>query len=783
MTTLSTLRGRSFSAMIFSFIFIITLIFLAPVPGSAQVWSKAYDFGSSSSSENALGVCADASGNFYFAGRFCKTVDFDPGAGTNNLSTEAGASTATQNTFLTKYNSAGNYVWAVQVGKSQSNVNVAFNGIATDGTYIYVTGIINDTATFETTTLNTNNADVYVAKYRCSDGGLVWVKKLGGTNADNAAALCIDGAGGVYVSGNYATSTTMGSTTITVTGGGSAADLFWVKLNASDGSVAWLVGGGGTGTDGSGGIGAMAYSKETDRLVAGVVFNGATGVFGSYSLTNSGLNDVAILELNPATGAFTDATKYGTAGNEFIFGAAYDSLTKDVYFAGNYENTVTLPGAGAMSASGTSTSSLLASRYSTSSHTFVWAKAGNMITGSGTGVNNAFRSVTPTGTGSVYFGGSFNGNSSVTLTLSGTTVLAGCGNVDIVIVRYNADNGGLEYATTSPGTGGSEVPFSLAMNSSGLLAVAGQNSSTLTLGSLSSISTVGTLDVLMAFMESASVVNNTPTLIGKTVATLGGNISNNVGVAVTDRGVVYSTSQYPTTSTGTKVSIGTGTGSFSQGITGLTGSTTYYTRSFMTSSLGTFYSVQSSFTTSAVAMPLTLVSFKAYQSGNNIQAEWKTSQEVNVDRFELEKSTDGTTFTRMATVPAKGKLTNDYMAMDAQPVKGNNFYRLKMIDIDATAKYSSVVRVGMNNGVSGVKIYPTVITNKTVVLEMQNQEKGNYKLELYDLSGKLVHSQDVLNKENTGSQSLSLPGGLNAGTYYVRVKKDVIVYSGKLVIQ
>jgi hypothetical protein len=575
----------------------------------------------------------------------------------------------------------------------------------------------------------------------------------------------------------------MGSTTITVTGGGSAADLFWVKLNDSDGSVAWLVGGGGTGTDGSGGIGAMAYSKETDRLVAGVVFNGATGVFGSYSVTNSGLNDVAILELNPATGAFTSAIRYGTAGNEFIFGAAYDTLTKDVYFAGNYENTVTLPGAGAMSASGTSTSSLLASRYSTSNHTFVWAKAGNMVTGSGTGVNNAFRSVAPSGTGSVYFGGSFNGSSSVTLTLSGTTVLSGSGNVDLAIVRYNADNGALEYATTSPGTGGSEVPFSLAMNSSGLLAVAGQNSSTLTLGSLSSISTAGTLDILMAFMESASVVNSTPTLIGKTVATLGGNISSNVGVAVTDRGVVYSTSQYPTTSTGTKVSMGTGTGSFSQGITGLTGSTTYYTRSFMTSSLGTFYSAQSSFTTSAVAMPLTLVSFKAYQSGNNIQAEWKTSQEVNVDRFELEKSTDGTTFTRMATIPAKGKLTNDYTAMDAQPVKGNNFYRLKMIDIDATAKYSSVVRVGMNNGVSGVKIYPTVITNKTLVLEMQNQEKGNYKLELYDLSGKLVHSQDVLNKENNGSQSLSLPGSLSAGTYYARLKKERIVYSGKLVIQ
>lgn len=783
MTTHVNATGRPIYARfgIYTLPFLFGLLFSSIV--SAQNWSKGYDFGTTSSSENALAVSSDASGNFYFAGRFCQTVDFDPGSGTNNLSTEAGASTATQNTFLTKYSSTGDYVWAVQIGKSQSNVNVAFNGLKTDGTYIYVTGIINDTATFGSTVFNTNNSDIYVAKYRCSDGGLVWATKLGGTNADNVSALCIDGSGGIYIQGNYNTSTTMGSTTITVTGGGSAADLFWAKLNASDGSVSWLVGGGGTGTDGSGGIGALAYSPYTGKLVSGGVYNGATGTFGSYSVTNSGLNDVVILEINPATGAFTSAINYGTAGNEFIFGASYDSLTHDVFFAGNYENTVTIPGVGAMSASGTSTSSLLATRYSTSTHTFVWGKAGNMVTGSGTGVNNAFRCVTSTHGGAIYYGGSFNGNSTVTLTLAGTTVLAGSGNVDMVLARFNAITGGLEYAYTTGGTGGSEVIFGLSAGSQGMLGVAGQNSSTITLGSVGALSTKGTLDILMAFQEIGTVLTATPTLVGKTVATLGGNIAYDGGSPVTDRGVVYSTAQYPTTSTGTKVSMGTGTGSFSQGITGLTGSTTYYVRSFMTNSYGTFYSAQSSFTTTAVSMPLSLISFKAYQSGTGIQTEWKTTQEVNVDRFELERSIDGIHFSKIATLPAKGKLQNDYTSMDVQPIKGNNFYRLKMIDLDATYKYSSVVRVGMNNGISLVKIYPTVITGKSFVLEMENQERGNYNLGLYDLSGKLVYSQDIQHKEVSGSQTVTIPGNVSKGTYYIRVKKDVIVYSGKLVIQ
>jgi len=88
--------------------------------------------------------------------------------------------------------------------------------------------------------------------------------------------------------------------------------------------------------------------------------------------------------------------------------------------------------------------------------------------------------------------------------------------------------------------------------------------------------------------------------ITSTTATSGGNISSDGGVAVTAKGVCWSTTSNPTTALSTKTTDGTGTGSFTSSITGLTANTTYYVRAYATNSAGTAYGLpQVSFTTSS----------------------------------------------------------------------------------------------------------------------------------------------------------------------------------------
>ena len=97
----------------------------------------------------------------------------------------------------------------------------------------------------------------------------------------------------------------------------------------------------------------------------------------------------------------------------------------------------------------------------------------------------------------------------------------------------------------------------------------------------------------------ATVTTTPPTDIFATTITAGGNVTSIGGSSVTEKGICYSLTPSPTTSN-TKVSIGSGTGSYSQTITGLTPYTNYYIRAYAINSQGTSYGNQETFQTAQV---------------------------------------------------------------------------------------------------------------------------------------------------------------------------------------
>ena len=105
-----------------------------------------------------------------------------------------------------------------------------------------------------------------------------------------------------------------------------------------------------------------------------------------------------------------------------------------------------------------------------------------------------------------------------------------------------------------------------------------------------------------------SVTTGTVTNITTTTASCSGNVTSDGGSSVTVRGVCWSTSQNPTTSDSkttddlaqkTKAADGTGLGTYTSNITGLSPNTTYYVRGYATNSVGTAYGDQRTFTTNA----------------------------------------------------------------------------------------------------------------------------------------------------------------------------------------
>ncbi len=119
-------------------------------------------------------------------------------------------------------------------------------------------------------------------------------------------------------------------------------------------------------------------------------------------------------------------------------------------------------------------------------------------------------------------------------------------------------------------------------------------SSTTTSGTVNfSISGAGTTTVM------PTVTTSTASSVSSSSATVGGNVTADGGATVTARGVAYGTSSNPTSG----ISIGSGTGSFSSSISGLTPGTLYYARAYATNSVGTNYGPQVSFTTQNFTPP------------------------------------------------------------------------------------------------------------------------------------------------------------------------------------
>lgn len=110
-----------------------------------------------------------------------------------------------------------------------------------------------------------------------------------------------------------------------------------------------------------------------------------------------------------------------------------------------------------------------------------------------------------------------------------------------------------------------------------------------------------------------------------TTAVSGGNVTDDGGADVTARGVCWGTAANPTVS-GSKTTDGTGTGSFSSNLTGLTPGTKYYVRAYATNSVGTAYGSEVEFTATAVVgatvttAAVTVFSYTTATAGGNVTA-------------------------------------------------------------------------------------------------------------------------------------------------------------------
>lgn len=404
---------------------IFTLLAISPVLSFCQTFEWASQI-VGATTNTGYDITTDAAGNVYVAGQFSGYTDFDPTAGTFGM-TSVGIFDA----FAAKYSSAGNLLWAVQVGGAAGEGAIA-RGITLDNDgNVLIIGDFTGTADFDpsaaTANLTSFSNDVFICKLT-SGGAYVWAKQIGGGSAAYGVDIATDSDGNVYSTGTFQNTTDFDPGAGTYNLNAINGDAFLSKLNA-DGDFAWAFPIGGSTGDG----GNCVYINEMNHVFLSGSFGNTVDFDPSgdaYNLTSAGGSDAFLMKID-ADATLIWAVGFGGLEDEYAYNIATDS-DGNAYLTGLFEGTTDFdPGAGVSDATANGGYDIYLSKFSASGN-FLWSRQmGGLDYDYGMYVDLD-------ADGNVYLGGMFR--MEVDFDPSAATVnLTSNGGYDIYIEKFDTD--------------------------------------------------------------------------------------------------------------------------------------------------------------------------------------------------------------------------------------------------------------------------------------------------------------------------------------------------------
>ncbi|HTB25348.1 MAG TPA: T9SS type A sorting domain-containing protein [Puia sp.] len=162
-------------------------------------------------------------------------------------------------------------------------------------------------------------------------------------------------------------------------------------------------------------------------------------------------------------------------------------------------------------------------------------------------------------------------------------------------------------------------------------------------------------------------------------------------------------------------------------------------------------------------LPVTLVSFNAFLSGQRVDLKWETAIETDNDYFTVLRSKDGQQWETITRINGKGNSVSNkfYETYDDNPLSGQSFYKLENTDFDGQVYFSPVVMVNNGIEVNHVSMYPNPASSTLLITSSTNE---SYSIKVYNSLGQLM--QIVAN--NVSAKNLDV-SGLPAGVYFIHL--------------
>lgn len=170
-----------------------------------------------------------------------------------------------------------------------------------------------------------------------------------------------------------------------------------------------------------------------------------------------------------------------------------------------------------------------------------------------------------------------------------------------------------------------------------------------------------------------------------------------------------------------------------------------------------------------IIVPATITSLKAYPDKDKVNVVWDVINEKNVKQYEVERSLDGISFTKQATLNALNTGVANYTWLDKDLLPGYYYYRIRCINKDGKIQYTTVVKVLIGDGRPSITIYPNPIINGIINLHLNNLPAGRYGIRLMNQLGQIIIKKQIERMAGSSIENIQWNYNLAHGIYRLEV--------------
>lgn len=201
----------------------------------------------------------------------------------------------------------------------------------------------------------------------------------------------------------------------------------------------------------------------------------------------------------------------------------------------------------------------------------------------------------------------------------------------------------------------------------------------------------------------------------------------------------------------------------------------------LTRTTGYGYSIYEFQVYGEIVLPIQFTGFDAkLQNNASVLLSWSATLQTGFGKFEVQRSSDGSAWSTLSVQASDSSAGSNVSLsyIDANPLEGNNFYRIKETDLNGAATYSTTAAIYLDAGSSlALKVYPNPAVD---ILTIENHGYTRLKqIELYNTLGARVAAYD-----NPAGSVVNIPVSyLPAGIYFARITTDVTSRTFEITVQ